>query len=133
MMDNADCFALMLEAGSQADCTCCAISLEEAVTLPSAGPAGIGIYSLGQRSFERLTDRGDFPRWLSDGRRLLFEYAGKLYLVNSRSKKVHEVLSVTPYEVFFTGKPSRDDHWIYFALQATEADVWQMSLGDANN
>ena len=36
MIDTAaDCFALMLEAGSQADCTCCAISLEEAVTLPS--------------------------------------------------------------------------------------------------
>ena len=34
-MDNADCFALMLEAGSQADCTCCAISVEEGVTLPS--------------------------------------------------------------------------------------------------
>ena len=69
-----------------------------------AGPAGIGIYSLGQRSFERLTDRGDFPRWLSDGRRLLFECAGKLYLVNSRSKKVHEVPCVTPYEVLIAGE-----------------------------
>jgi hypothetical protein len=35
MMSNLDCFARILGAESQADCTCCAISLEEAVIVPS--------------------------------------------------------------------------------------------------
>jgi len=35
MMDNPDWFALIAAAGSQADCTCCAISLEEVVIVPS--------------------------------------------------------------------------------------------------
>ena len=35
MMDNPDCFALMLGGESQADCTCSAISLEEGVIVLS--------------------------------------------------------------------------------------------------
>jgi hypothetical protein len=35
MMDSPDCFALMLEAGNQADCARCAISWEEVVIVPS--------------------------------------------------------------------------------------------------
>jgi Tol biopolymer transport system component len=91
------------------------------------GPVGIGIYSLGQQEFERLTDRGNWPHWLSDGRRLLFDDSGRLYLVDSRSRKVHEVLSAAPYEVF-ASRPSRDGRWIYFIQMAREADIWQMSV-----
>jgi eukaryotic-like serine/threonine-protein kinase len=97
----------------------------------SGGPVGIGIYSLGHREFERLTETGNLPRWLSDGRRLLFEYSGKLYLVDSQSRKAHEVLSVPPY-VAYAANPSRDDRWVYFTLEANEADIWQMSLGAAS-
>jgi hypothetical protein len=68
---------------------------------------------------------------LSDGRRLLFDDSGRLYLVDSRSRKVHEVLSAAPYEVS-TSRPSRDDRWIYFTQMAREADIWEMSLRDAS-
>jgi Tol biopolymer transport system component/predicted Ser/Thr protein kinase len=93
-----------------------------------AGPAGIAVYSLGQQELQPLTRKGSQPRWLSDGRRLLFGYSGKLYLVDSRTRKVHEVLSVAPYEVSADAKPSPDDRWIYFTLIANEADIWEMSL-----
>jgi Tol biopolymer transport system component len=93
----------------------------------SGSPAGIGVYSVEPQAFERLTGRGTGARWLSDGRRLLFADSAKLYLVDSRSKRVHEVLSVAPNEVFGAGVPSRDDRWIYFTLLASEADVWLMS------
>ncbi|HKF54604.1 MAG TPA: hypothetical protein VKJ45_04140 [Blastocatellia bacterium] len=65
--------------------------------------------------------------WLSDSRRLLFQDQSKLYLIDSQSKKVHEVLSVTPYE-FRGATRSRNDRLIYFSLLTTEADIWMMTL-----
>ncbi len=95
------------------------------------GAAGIGVYSLERHEFKRLTQMGTRPRWLSDSRRLLFVGSGKLYLVDIQSRRVHEVLSMAPHEANF-GVPSRDDRWIYLSARATEADVWQMSLGETN-
>ena len=95
------------------------------------GPAGIGVYSLESREFKRLTQMGRSPWWLSDSRRLLFVHSGKLYLVDSQAGRVQELLSLAP-QVAVMGAASRDDRWIYFSLQATEADVWQMSLGQTS-
>jgi len=89
---------------------------------------GITVYSLDSRKFDRLTDFGSYPRWLSDSRRLLFRHDDKLCLVDSRTKKVHEVLSVAPHLVGGGLVLSRDDRVIYFPLWATEADVWLMSM-----
>ena len=76
----------------------------------------IVVYSLESQQYEKLTDFGLFPLWLSDSRRLLFPHQGKLYLVDSQSKKVHEVLSVAPYVFSFGGALSRDDRLIYFLV-----------------
>ena len=91
------------------------------------GPAGIGVYSLESHEFKRLTQMGSNPCWLSDSRRLLFVHSDKLYLADSQSGRVQEVLSMAPQEVIM-GVASRDDRWIYLSLRTTEADVWQMSL-----
>jgi Tol biopolymer transport system component len=92
------------------------------------GPAGVGVYSLERHEFKRLTRMGSRPRWLSDSRRLLFVHSDKLYLADSQSGRVHEVLSMALREAVLAA-PSRDDRWIYLAVRAPEADVWQMSLG----
>ena len=96
-----------------------------------SGAAGIGVYSLESHEFKRLTQMGSSPWWLSDSRRLLFVHSGKLYLVDSQAGRVKELLSLAP-QVAVMGAASRDDRWIYFSLQATEADVWQMSLGQTS-
>ncbi len=90
--------------------------------------AGIVVYSFESQQYEKLTNFGLFPVWLSDGRRLLFPHQGKLYLVDSQSKKVHEVLSVAPYVFSSGGALSRDDRLIYFSVVTTEADIWLMNL-----
>src|ERR1700680_1521921 len=79
---------------------------------------------------DRVTDFGWYPRWLSDGRRLLFHNVldGKIYLVDSRSRKVHEVLSVSPNEVGFIFAISADDRWIYFTQTVVESDIWLAHL-----
>ncbi len=89
---------------------------------------GITIYSLQSQQFERLTEFGSLPRWLSDSKRLLVNSGGRIYLVDSGTKKVHEVLSLQPNEVDRRFALSRDDRMIYFSLVVTEADIWLATL-----
>jgi len=95
---------------------------------PSGGSyAGIGIYSLDSRGVDWITDRGAWPVWLSDNRRLLFTDGDKIKLVDSQSRKIRDVLSVAPNS-FGNLSVSRDDLRIYFAVAVAEADIWLMSL-----
>jgi hypothetical protein len=96
-----------------------------------SGAAGVGVYSLESHEFKRLTQKGRSPRYLSDSRRLLFVHSDRLYLVDSQSNRVHEVFRA-PQEALW-GLPSRDDGSIYLAMRATEADIWQMSMGDTSH
>lgn len=96
--------------------------------LPAGAPSSTLVYSLETQQYEELTDFGRAPVWLSDSRRLLFLHQGKLYLIDSRSKKVRELLSVAPNEFGFGVTISRDDRQIYFSLVTTEADIWLMNL-----
>jgi Tol biopolymer transport system component/predicted Ser/Thr protein kinase len=87
---------------------------------------GLGIYSLADGSFEPVAEIGRLPRWLGDGRRILFWHKGCLYLVDRRSH--------TPQEVFAPSGVlgamaenfdiSPDNRRIYFSLMASEADIW---------
>ena len=96
--------------------------------LPAGAPNSILVYSLETQHYEQLTDFGRDPVWLSDSRRLLFQHQGKLYLIDSQSKKVRELLSVAPNEFGNGVTISRDDRQIYFSLATTEADIWLMNL-----
>lgn len=98
-------------------------------TMPRAGGiGGILVYSLETQHYEKLTDFGANPVWLSDSRRLLFQHQGKLSLIDSRSKKVREVLSAAPNQFGNGVTLSRDDRQLYFSLVTTEADIWLMSM-----
>ncbi|MBA2526305.1 MAG: serine/threonine-protein kinase [Pyrinomonadaceae bacterium] len=90
-------------------------------------PSGIFVYSLDSQQYEKLTDFGSQPVWLSDSRRLLFRNQSKLFLIDSQSKRIHEVLSVAPHGFDAVTLP-RDDRLIYFSLITTEADIWLMNL-----
>ncbi|MCA1605543.1 MAG: hypothetical protein LC775_08760, partial [Acidobacteria bacterium] len=96
---------------------------------PRAGAlGGTLVYSLETQHYEKLTDFGRNPVWLSDSQRLLFQKQGKLYLIDSQSKKVRELLAVAPNEFGHGVTLSGDDRLIYFSLGTTEADIWLMSL-----
>ena len=95
---------------------------------PDGVAAGIVTYSIEKRTFERLTETGDTPRWLSDGRRLVYtNEKGGLSLVESPSKRSHELLSLLPDTITWL-VPSRDDRWIYFVRRSAEADLWLLTL-----
>jgi Tol biopolymer transport system component len=88
---------------------------------------GIFSYSFDSRQYERLTDFGERPVWLNDNQRLLFISQDKLYLLDSRTRKTQEILSVAPNRFQSLGI-SRDSRVIYFSLQTTEADIWLAAL-----
>ena len=94
---------------------------------PDATPYGLGIYSLESGKFERLTDFGNRPAWLSDSRRLVFQHEGRIYLIDTRVGKPREILSVAPYTTEIVSLSS-DDRIIYFDVNLNESDIWLASL-----
>ncbi|HYN06073.1 MAG TPA: protein kinase [Vicinamibacterales bacterium] len=97
--------------------------------LPSGAHAGIGVYDLESKTYDWLTDFGDWPLWLNDNRHLIMVNRGKILLIDSRTSKVQPVLVVTDEDVDI-GSPglARDNGTIYFTTVAAEADVWLLSF-----
>jgi Tol biopolymer transport system component len=94
------------------------------------GEGGVVLYSPESQEYERLTDFGSGrPRWLSDGRRLVFVNQGALWLVDSESKKAHEVLALAPDWLYFPSM-SHDIRWLYFSRENFEADIWMLTLDE---
>jgi Tol biopolymer transport system component len=92
---------------------------------------GVGIYSFETGAYTRISDFGQDPVWLQDSRRVIFSKGiprdSALYLADTQSRKVHQILSVAPNEVLSTAI-SADNRWIYFAILVIEADIWLANL-----
>jgi len=84
------------------------------------------VYDFGTKTFENLNVTGVWPIWLSDNRRLFFERDGRLHLIDTQSKKSHEILSAAPYTIS-TICPTRDARTIYYTVQKTESDLWLLT------
>jgi len=89
--------------------------------------AGIMTYTFETNSFERITDFGSRPIWLHDSRRLLFRDGGKLFLVNSETKKIQEIPVHSPNPIIEYGLTG-DSRTLYYTLLSTEADIWMINL-----
>jgi eukaryotic-like serine/threonine-protein kinase len=92
------------------------------------GSHGIMLYSFQTRQFEKITEFGTSPLWLSDNQRLLFHDQGALFLVDRRTKmNPVKLCSVAPNSISgFT--VSRDDRWIYFSMDSTDSDIWLRAI-----
>ena len=89
---------------------------------------GIVTYALGSRTYERMTNYGQWPVWLPDGRRLLFVSGGKaFYVVDRATRAVRKVFSVTR-DVIGPPQLTRDGHAVYYSRRVTEADIWLVTL-----
>jgi dipeptidyl aminopeptidase/acylaminoacyl peptidase len=101
------------------------------LALTAWGPdpfAGTYIYDFETRQVQKVVSGLAAPsstgaRWLSDNRRLLVGYQGRLYLIDSVSAKIHEVLSVLPDDILGYSL-SRDDRLIVYGLRSNKADIW---------
>lgn len=88
---------------------------------------GILTYTFETNKFERITDFGSRPIWLHDSRRIVFRDAGKLFLVNSDTKKIQEIPIHSPNPVIEYGL-NNNSRTLYYTLLSTEADVWMINL-----
>jgi len=93
----------------------------------SGAESGTVVYSIASQKFERITDFGTFPAWLTDNRRLLLVNRSKLYVVDTQTKKSHEVFSVSPRLINGATLP-RDNRSIYIPLATFEADLWMATV-----
>ena len=89
--------------------------------------AGIGIHELGTDRIDWLTDFGEWPVWLRDHKRLLFSHDGKLFLIDSSTRKYRELLSL-PQQTLGSVGLSRDDRTIYFTVMTAESDIWLITV-----
>jgi len=91
-------------------------------------PLGIVTYSLRTKTFEQLTNFGEWPVWLPDSRQILFVNSGKdFFVVDSQSKAVRKIYSVTR-DVLGPPRLTRDGRDAYFSRRVTESDVWLVTL-----
>jgi Tol biopolymer transport system component len=88
---------------------------------------GIVAYAFASKRFTRLSDVGSPWSWLNDGRRLLYTYHRKLFVLDSVSKKSRELLSVAPDD-FDSVALSPDNRTIYYTRATQQGDIWLMTL-----
>ena len=79
------------------------------------------------KKYQKLTDVGTFAVWLSDSRRLIFSYQGKIFLSDRESKKYREIFSV-PQNIASVLSVTQDNRFIFFSRAETEADIWLLTL-----
>jgi dipeptidyl aminopeptidase/acylaminoacyl peptidase len=84
------------------------------------------VYDFETKTYENFNVPGVKPVWLSDNHRLLYERDGRIFLFETQTKKLREVLSEAP-DTVVTVCPTRDGHTFYFTLQKTESDVWLLN------
>ena len=89
---------------------------------------GIAVYSFRTNEYRRLTDFGQWPVWLPDGRHLLFVSGGEaFYVVDSQSGDVGEVFR-SDSDVIGPPRLTRDGRRMYYSRRSSEADLWLVSF-----
>jgi eukaryotic-like serine/threonine-protein kinase len=97
----------------------------------SSGAARITLFPFATREYRVLPVHGRYPRWLSDGRRILFTNGEELLLLDVETGRVKEILERAGSALFDESLAiSRDDRWIYYRVARREADIWMVTLDE---
>ncbi len=92
-------------------------------------PRGIGVYTLATQAYRKVSDSGDTPRWLPDGRRLLYLEHGQVWVADVRTGERHLAIASPP------GEPindyvavSKDGRAVYLTRTLVQNDIWEATL-----
>jgi Tol biopolymer transport system component len=92
------------------------------------GGIGVVLYTFASRSYERLTDFGEWPVWLGDSRRILFVFKGReFWVVDTRTKQTRKIYS-TIWDILGPPRVTRDARAAYFSRRATESDIYLLTF-----
>jgi eukaryotic-like serine/threonine-protein kinase len=97
---------------------------------PPEGPQvpGVALYSLADRSYRRVTERGQGATWLSDNRHILYWDGDALVLFDTLSRASRQVLTVSPGSDYSDFSLSPDDRVLYLARNLEQGDIWLLTL-----
>jgi eukaryotic-like serine/threonine-protein kinase len=90
--------------------------------------SGIAVYSFRTRTYDVLTDFGEFPVWLPDNRRLLFVSRGREIILVDRQTKARRTVFTEPRNVMGPPQLTRDGRNIFFSRRVTESDIWTLAI-----
>ncbi len=92
------------------------------------GVLGILVFSVESRTFQRLTEFGEWPVWLPDSRRILFVSRGReFHVLDTRTKATKLIFSVFR-DTLGPPRVTRDGRQAFFSRRITESDVWMVNL-----
>ncbi|MEK6303515.1 MAG: protein kinase [Acidobacteriota bacterium] len=89
---------------------------------------GIVVYSRAEQRYERLTEKGLFPIWLNDNRRLLFRDGSSMFLLDRQTRKMRTIYSLNQPIQIGHHAISRDNRRLYFTSLSSESDIWLLTL-----
>ena len=89
---------------------------------------GVVLYSVAERRYVRITDRGMAPLWLSDSRRLLYWDEGRIFLLDTRSKAARQVLATPPGSEYNDFSLSGDDRTLYLSRDTEQGGIWLLTM-----
>jgi serine/threonine protein kinase len=95
----------------------------------AAAGAGVGFYSFETGRYEKLTDYFSIPRWLPDGRRLIFEHNGRAMIADTVTKEVRTILHDLPDEIRNISV-SPDGRLLIYTTRERESDIWLLEQVD---
>ncbi len=93
-------------------------------TASPGGGGGLWIYSIGLKSYEKLADEGTMPKWLPDGKHVLFVSGTQLKIIEIASKQIRTIPLLRPIRAFAVAPDGRA---LYLNERTSEADIWMMS------
>jgi Tol biopolymer transport system component len=93
----------------------------------SGPPSVIGSLSLETNEYEKLTEFGASPAWLSDSVRFIFVFNRKVYIGDIKTKRVREVFSSGEREIRSVDI-SADGELLYYAVYSSKSDIWLLDL-----
>ena len=102
------------------DGTCVAGNLRTS----SGRQRGIAVYTLETGEIEAVAEAGHHPLWLNDGRRLVYDDRGQLWLHDVETAERRSLLE-RPAAMFMQSLTiARDNRAIYFLPNVIESDIW---------
>ena len=87
----------------------------------------VGCFSFETNQYERLTEFGGAAMWLPDDTRFVFVLGNKLYLGDSKTKRVRELFT-SPENEIRSVDVSPDGELVYFTIYSSESDIWLLDL-----
>ena len=90
---------------------------------------GVLLYSLEDKKYVWLPNRGDSPLWLHDSRRFLYTEGNRLLLYDVRSGSSVPILSEPAGSTYRSFSLSPDDRGLYLARTLHEGHIWLLDLG----